>query len=308
MTVLNSAEEMFQDIPFVRILAAIACPALLCSCNAVPQWYPSDATHPELPAEILFNNEAGRGESLFITVRSEDGKFWFFGVDTGSSVTVLDKSLEARLGKRLSKKEIPTGWLGKIVFGVYRSPKLFLGKTPLLMGENVWTTDLSTMASSHRMMGILGMDSLHHYCLQLDFTSHKMSFLAPESPEAKLGKAFPLKISQVGVAIQTSFINTNEMANGIDSAEYLDGSLSSEQFQAARKENPQASVRQWTNSTGTVFRDARFATGNFGGETYTNLIVREHSNGGNTIGLHLLAQHLVTFNFPKQTLYLQRRP
>ncbi len=231
-----------------------------------------------------------------------------FGVDTGSPVTMLDNSLEGKLGKRLSEKQVPTGWLGTISTGVFRSPKLFLNETPLLLGENVWTTDLSRMSSAHRMMGILGMDCLHHYCLQLDFATHKIFFLNPEAAEASRGNAFPLTVTQAGVAVKTSFINTNKVESGIDSAEYLDGSLKPDQFQTALKENPQAPVKQWTNSAGTVFREARFAVGNFGGETYTNLIVRGHSNGENTIGLRLLARHLVTLNFPKQTLYLQHRP
>jgi hypothetical protein len=40
------------------------------------------------------------------------------------------------------------------------------------------------------------------------------------------------------------------------------------------------------------------------GETYTNLNVQIHRNA-NMFGLTFLARHLVTFDFPKQTIYLK---
>ena len=299
---------MFRQVPFRRIPAALICVALLDISKAAPQWYSKDSTPPILPAPVSFNQEAGQGDSLFITLRSESGEDWVFGVDTGSPVTMLDKSLEEKLGKRISEKQAPTGWLVLIPAGIFRSPKLFIGETPLVFGERVWTTDLSRMSSTHRMMGILGMDCLHHYCLQLDFAAHKISFLNPDSVAANQGNAFPLRVTQAGVAVKTSFGSTNEVECGIDSAEYLDGSLKPDLFQAALRNDPQAVVKQWKDSAGNVFREAHFKMGQFNGETCTNLIVREHSNGENTVGLHLLARHLVIFNFPKQMMYLQRRP
>jgi hypothetical protein len=298
---------MFRTIPLAQTSAVLACSALFCSCRA-PEWYSKDSKSPELPADVAFNTEAGHGDYLFITVRSENGENWLFGVDTGGPVTVLDKSLEGRLGKHLSAKQIQTGWMGKIPVGVFASPKLYLGKTPLVMGDEVWTTDLSRFSYRHRMMGVLGMDCLRHYCLQLDFAADKMTFLDPDAVEANSGKAFPLKFSRAGITIQTAFINDAEVDSGIDSAEYLDGSLESDQFQRALNKYPETMVTQWTNSDGTVFRKAQFSSCNFGGETYTNVVVREHANGGNTIGLHLLSRHLVTLNFPKRTMYLQDRP
>ncbi len=297
---------MFRESPFTQIFTVLACTTLFCSCKAAPEWYPKDVTHPELPAEVFFNKDAGHGDSLFITVHSESGEDWVFGVDTGSPITTLDKSLEPKLGKRLSTKQISSGWMEDYSVGVYQPPKIYIGKTPLVLGENVETTDLGRFSKTHRMMGVLGMDCLHHYCIQLDFATHKMSFIAPDAPEANLGKAFPLKISQAGVTIQTSFINTSEVKSGIDSAEYLDGSLKPDQFQLALKEHSQTLARQWTNESGNIFM-VQFSSADFAGETYTNVVIREHSNGENTIGLHLLSRCLVTLNFPRQTMYLQSR-
>jgi hypothetical protein len=48
------------------------------------------------------------------------------------------------------------------------------------------------------------------------------------------------------------------------------------------------------------------------GETYTNIVVRDVASvvagkGANVVGLRFLARHLVTFDFPNRTLYLQRQ-
>ena len=43
------------------------------------------------------------------------------------------------------------------------------------------------------IMGMLSIDCLKHYCIQLDFAAGKMRFLEPEHVNAvQLGKAFPI--------------------------------------------------------------------------------------------------------------------
>ena len=41
-------------------------------------------------------------------------------------------------------------------------------------------------------MGILGRDVLEHYCIQLDFASHRKRFLDPDTPAKKWGQPFVL--------------------------------------------------------------------------------------------------------------------
>ncbi len=58
------------------------------------------------PIETTFNSAAGRGDNLLITVSSVDGNEWLFGVDTGSSETILDRSLEPMLGRAIGQKRL----------------------------------------------------------------------------------------------------------------------------------------------------------------------------------------------------------
>ena len=77
------------------------CLMMLSSCATAPIWLVDDSIRPPLPAETFLNKGAGRGDNLFVRLRLETGEELLFLVDTGSPCTVLDKSLEPELGKRL---------------------------------------------------------------------------------------------------------------------------------------------------------------------------------------------------------------
>src|SRR5256885_637469 len=85
----------------VRVIGAGVCLMLLCSCATTPNWDADGSIRPPLPAETYFNKGAGRGDWLFLKLRLESGEEPLFALDTGMSVTILDKSLEPRLGKSL---------------------------------------------------------------------------------------------------------------------------------------------------------------------------------------------------------------
>jgi hypothetical protein len=110
----------------------------------------------------------------------ENGKELLFAVDTDAPFTLLDKSLEPILGKRFGTTKAVYIYYGKATQDVYEAPKLYLGGTQLLTADQVVTDDLKVFGSDLPFMGILGMDCLRHYCIQLDFAAGKMRFLDPE--------------------------------------------------------------------------------------------------------------------------------
>src|SRR5207249_4374723 len=85
----------------VHMIGSCGCLMILSSCATAPIWFVDDSIRPPLPAETSLNKGAGRGDNLFVTLRLETGEELLFLVDTGSPCTVLDKSLEPELGKRL---------------------------------------------------------------------------------------------------------------------------------------------------------------------------------------------------------------
>src|ERR1700722_8599952 len=85
----------------------------------------ADSVGPLIPHEVTINKDAGRGNFVFVTLRLESGEEWPCMVDTGSPITVFDKALEPKLGKRLKNGTLSMGWT-KQKCGVYAAPKLYL--------------------------------------------------------------------------------------------------------------------------------------------------------------------------------------
>lgn len=77
-----------------------------------------NAVGSTLPAEVTINQEAGRGGWLIVTLRLEGGEELPFVVDTGTSGTFFDKSLERKLGKPLGTAVFQS-WGAKKTNNVY---------------------------------------------------------------------------------------------------------------------------------------------------------------------------------------------
>jgi hypothetical protein len=262
-----------------------------------------------LPADIPLGKEAGRGGVVFVTIRLDDGTQLPFVLDTGNPTTCLDASLESKLGKRLRTKTL---WAfgARSQIGVYPAPRLYLGKTLLAQsGDVVVTHDCRQMSAAvgHPIMGVLGMDILTNYCIQLDFDHRKIRFLDVEhANKSRWGDPFPFTYIQDGCpCINDNIIGAPGVGSLVDTGCSYDGWLIPQLFQ------------QWTDNTAPPITGQTHAPdGILGTETYPGLRLRcvdpkLLSTGDahiqfNGLGLHFLARHLVTLDFPEQTLYLKR--
>src|SRR5690242_8731403 len=149
------------------------------------------------PADVVINDDAGRGSLLILKLRLESGEELPFVVDTGSPVTLLDQSLESKLGKRLGTSVLHH-FGEKLQSHIYAAPKIFLNGTLLRTGDRVWTGDFKELPHLAGLptMGILGMDCLTHYCLQLDFERRELRFLNSDQLEpVQLGRRYPIHYS-----------------------------------------------------------------------------------------------------------------
>ena len=262
--------------------------------------------HSQLPATVAMNKDAGRAQRIFVTLQLEDGKELPCIMDTGSPVTTLDQSLEPKLGKRCDTDSI-SAFDGKHEVGIYTAPKLYLGGTLLQhTGTNICTCDckwLSTLCG-RPVMGILGMDVLEHYCIQLDFASRRIRFLDPDTPAKRLGQPFVLTgPPEEGIYISNNLVGNKGSGSltGIDLGCLGDGWLTPALFQ------------EWTNQAlPLVAGQVHCPDARLGGETYPEVWLDrgepwetgepEH----NGIGILFLSRHLVTLDFPKRTMYLKR--
>ncbi len=281
---------------------------LLCLCCCAAE----NRSLSLLPGDVVMNQDAGRGEPLIVPVRVESGEEMPFLLDTGSSVTLLDKSLEPRLGKRLYTTF-------DTVFGVpyeadvCAAPKLYLGNAALRMrGTNVLILDLRQIFPGMEppIRGIIGIDILEHYCIQLDFKGGKVRFLKEQrANKNEWGKPFSLSRLASGcfwipdnlAGIENRIFGTP--VSMVDTGCSYDGWMTPGLFE------------QWAGKVAPDVR-ARFPTCVLDGETYSNVLdlrglgasVAESGDHtiANGLGLHFLARHLVTLDFPNRTMYLKR--
>lgn len=192
-----------------QTLGALLGLLVLCSCKTPPPHQPS-AIIPasDLPGDVTLNRNAGGWALIFVTLRFENGEEMPFVVDTGASYTVFEKSMAPKLGKRLATISLAS-WSGDHRAHVYAAPKLYLGDTPLVL-SNVITCDFDKLYYPG-VGGILGMDCLKHYRIQLDFDTGKMRFLnRAEVNAGELGEAFPLAISSNLPFLQHVSLGWNE--------------------------------------------------------------------------------------------------
>lgn len=267
---------------------------LLCSCATTAQ--PPDERHAfQLPPEVKMNEDAGCGNWLFVTLHLEDGEELPFFIDTACASTILDKSLAAKLGTPLA---------GKYKSPRYSAPKLFLGDVQLKTGEFIGVHDFTKESTDAglRIMGVLGIDCLKHYCIQLDFEAGKIRFLDANHLEtASLGQTFPLNFSKEWhqpLLEDCNLVEAKGKPTLIDSGYHTaDGTLNPDQFATAIRDGAVVPIK---NRPGW----ARLRNCLWNGETHTNLIIARAD--WNAIGLEFLARHLVTLNFPERKIYFKQ--
>jgi len=289
-----------------RVIAVCFSLIFLCSCAT------QDSVRPNLPADTSMNTMAGRGDYLFVKLHLENGQDLLFAVDNGFPCTVLDKSLEPELGKPSGTQKVSYAWFSNMTITThrYKSPKLYLGNTPLMLGDFVITDDLKQKFQGRPVAGILGMDCLKHYCIQLDFISKKIHFLDPEHLQSgNLGKPFPLSFSFIEgePSVRMDFCGKDVWFN-LDTGDFTDGTLETTLLDRTMKTHSPDKVLQTKTETGATRSKFYFSELEFGRETYTNLLIHKSSDGAdnNAIGLQFLARNLVTLDFPKRTMYLKQ--
>ena len=259
---------------------------LLCSCAT------EQARRRQLPRDVDLNRDAGRGGLVFVNLHLKDGEELPFIVDTGSPGTLFDRTLLPKLGFRLplGTWTVPFG-NERQKSGVYWEPKLYLGTTRLKTGRLCAAVDFQELSRQfgHPIMGILAMDCLKHYCIQLDFDAGKMRFLNSKDLDVRqLGKPLPLKLSLYSqlFAKNAGFAAGEETRLLVDTGWEGDGSVNGGAITAGVSE-----------------RRVHLSQCVWNGNTYTNLNL---VTGANVLGLGFLARHLVTFDFPQRIMYLKQ--
>ena len=228
---------------------------------------------------------------------------------------MMDKSLEPMLGKCVFTNNTRFAWYPAAQFHTYKAPRLYLGGARLKTGLWVRAADLSGVfqssgGSRRGVSGILGMDCLSNYCVQIDFSNGRMRFLDPDKLDTRgLGQAFAFDHSGGRLLIDAGPFQPGQSKSWIDTGDPNDFIVTTNLFQQIQKSETYAQIIHVVTPGGKAIDVGRFPYGDFSGKTYIDLRVGENpedfSPQASTIGLHFLARHLVTLNFPKQMMYLK---
>lgn len=283
-----------------RLILSILFSILISSC-AAPMGQTQNAEFG-LPEEVQMDRYAGLGNPVLVTVHLQSGAEFRCIVDTGSPWSLLPKSVESQLGKRLATVKASTSLDSpRENMNLYQSPVVYLGNTRLAMGERVgiWGGAI----------GILGMDCLCHYCLQLDFQERKIRFLDPNRPKSgELGKPFPLLKSPYTYVRQPGLFGKKDVKLLVDTGDAIDARVEEDVFKrlADGKNTKLVPIK----IIGEIAKGSPIPklimvpNCAWNGESYTNVILEK--GRPTLIGLRFLGRHTVTFDFPNRMMYLKR--
>jgi hypothetical protein len=278
---------------------------LLVSCASAPPPLPADPAHPGLPPDTAFDRGLGTSRVLCLSLQGDRGEPWRFLVDSGSPITIFDQSLRPKLGPPIGAEPVQYAWSGSAVLQVHNAPRVFLSNTLLLTGSHVWSDDLRRVWPGRGIEGILGLDCLRNYCVQLDFPNHTIRFLNPDRATGpELGRAFPLYTVINSVFVEGDLLGAGPNLYQVDTGCTVDAVMKPPVFQRACQRQKPDWAREFPSGEGRPVIEAGFPQGTFGGETYHQLIIDAANH--NFLGLRFLSRHVVTLNFPRHTMYLRR--
>jgi hypothetical protein len=250
-------------------------------------------------------------------VEFTNGTQALFVVDTGSPVTVLDKSLEAELGKRYASVKLKFPILGSDDKAWwYAAPEMSLGKFKLKTAPYVVCGDLSAQLKKEipdrKVAGILGLDCFEKEIVRFDFANGRICFMEPGTKaDRDWGRAYPMQLKvrkgfwrkwRTVEATAKLDVSGKDLSLRVDSGYLSDGMLDGRAMDWAMR----SSLRgyQTGRAAETKNMGALFPKIDFGGETYTNIVLA--NTGRNLLGLGFLARNEVTFDFPAGVMYLKR--
>ncbi|HVU89275.1 MAG TPA: aspartyl protease family protein [Pirellulales bacterium] len=290
----------------VKSCEIIACAFAVCLAIALLSL--SIATGSKaLGEEVIESFTIGHdGDGVFLPVQIA-GTTHFFILDTGCTRTVIDKSL-------IDLEPDESTWLrapsGPVKVAVAAAPEARIGKEELRATvRRVVCADLTSFreAWDERLYGLLGMDFLSNKVVRIDFDRGVCELLGdlgtvPEEPiRFKLGefqqpqikienvwrspKVFTIDTGASGDGILKSYLAKQRIANG--SARDVGSAL----FQDLNKIESKSMVQLDELPIGGHLAK---------GPVFSTAVFDE-----NRIGMQLLSRFVVTFDFPKKSLYLR---
>ena len=277
---------------------------------------------PEVLAEFEIEDYTN---GILLPVRIQ-GKEYRFILDTGGSSTVFDDSLKGMLGKQISSNSKGAFPYNDTNVSIERfdAPDVYLGSLNLKVFSFVKVVDLDRVIPglSNIYQGIIGMDFLKSYIVQIDFDTEKVrilnkrkdfnifSFLDANKRTYKdWGEPIEIKTNKFDHQYVRGKVLDNIYTDFlIDTGCNFPGLLKKDIFEemsshldTAENDRKLEIESEGKNYLGNIIKTDRFSVGKF---NYKEMIFKEFSES--ILGLPFLSHHVVTFDFPNNTMYLKK--
>ena len=275
---------------------------LLVTCWAVSQPIAIAAPADDLVIETF---EISRHPDIPVVPVTIGKKQYKFFVDTGCTEAVIDEEL-APLFRRAPVDVTLNGQPG---IPQYLLHDASVGESKLPLTGLAAATDLSLLraVSGHDVQGVIGMDFLKSYVVQIDFDAARLSLLKqiPRSP----GASFRLAVDERGVPLlfveiepddEILFIvDTGSKGSALTFSRHrFDELVSAGRLEVLGKPTPSTTFEGESKR-----RSGRLNAVKLSQFQHENISVAE--SDGNKLGIDLLSRYRVTFDFPNNRMYLK---
>jgi predicted aspartyl protease len=282
------------------------------------------AAAPEILAEFQIQG----GMNHIILPVTFEGKEYPFVLDTGSTTTVFDKSFRDKLGKQFmwpTRGRGPEGRTFKVEWYRYDGPDPYVGPLKLEDTSLIRVHDLDQVVSGEKrdFQGIISMEFLAKYVVQIDFDNKKVTFFrgkkdsgllpslgSEENRHPEWGEPIPLKKRLLHNIryVRGTVLDDTPVDFLVDTGWLSVDSLKSRIFDKihSQQNSHRESGDAKSSSTGLsiysiINQVENFSVGSF---EYKNHVFRRSSES--VLGLAFLQRHLVTLDFPNNVMYLKK--
>ncbi|MHC4097027.1 MAG: aspartyl protease family protein [Planctomycetota bacterium] len=274
-------------------------------CADEPERTSDPPANQKVLAEFII---AKGGDPILLPVTFKEKEYLFL-LDTGSSHTVFDTSFKHELGEVKSvKKGLTSG--SPILAEFFNAPEAPLGPLNLKESGEIACVDLHmlNLVLGKKVSGMIGMNFLRKYVVQIDFDKGTLSFLQPmEEQHPDWGIELAMKYESLGwPQITGPVLDDIEVDFVIDTGANSTGGLDSNIFEQTLSENELKTCEiLFATASGVIRkREMRIKSLTVGSLNYADLIFGEANMSH--LGLSFLSRHIVTFDFPNSRMYLKK--
>jgi predicted aspartyl protease len=272
--------------------------------SAAPAAQLPAATQPTVVAEF---DIARGGREVLVPVELA-GQQYLFLLDTGISSSAIDFSLRERMGKPTAQQQAMSPG-GPVTLDLYSVKQLKLGPLSLPEGSLISAVDLRALqcTSGKDIRGVIGMDLMKNYVVQIDFDKGKLRFMQSDRRKHEdWGMAMPLTFD-CDIPVVDVTVAGVKTAMMLDSGWcHSSGALEAEIFNSlVDKAKLHTTGVNYTTAAGTKMeKKARFTGLAIGQLRYDDVIFATGTYS--LLGLDFLSRHFLTLDFPARQAYFRK--